>query len=231
MHDVVHLADDLAGLFHVVPVNLHVHRGLRAEAGDPLDDPAGIEDRQHAGKQLDYLGPGLVHDLDLIARPLVRRHQIDLDESRMRSRIGIEERRPPLLQNSDAGDDRLQFLGLDRFAEDPLDLRHLLLRLLHPLADRRAHDDPELTLVGDGDKLAPDQGHQRQRSDEDQDDRPDQSPAMGQRPGQQHLVADVHRLVLPAAPLQEPGQPIRQGPLGFAFRLHELVAERRSHRP
>ena len=160
MHDGVHLPDDRPGLLELVAVNLDVHRLLRTEARDPLDDAAWVKKHGDAWEELQDLGAHVVHDLDLITRPPVRWLEIDLDQGGVWTSVGVEQRGAALAQHTGAGNDRVEFFRANVFAQHALDLRHLLLGFFDPLTHRRPDDDPELTLVRDRNELGPDEGQQ-----------------------------------------------------------------------
>ncbi len=115
MHQVLHLVDDGAGLFEVVPVNFDIDGFLRAEAGDPFDQASRIEEHRDAGEELEDRGSHRIHDFDLVPPSLVGGRQIDGNDRGVRAGVGIEQRRAPLRQDTGAGGDRFQFIRWNLF--------------------------------------------------------------------------------------------------------------------
>ena len=147
MHHAFDLPDDLARVLEIVSVDFHVDGFLRPKAGDSFDEPARIEKHRDARKELEDLGPHVVHDLHLVSCPFVRRDEMDGDARRMGAGVRIEQGGTALGQYAGTGHDGFQFLGRDLCPQHPFDLGHLLLGFLHSLTDRSAQDDAELAFV------------------------------------------------------------------------------------
>ena len=182
MHDFLHVMNDGAGLFKVIPVNLDIDGFLRTEARHAFHQSSRVKEHRDAGKEFEDRGSHRIHDLDLVAAAFVGRRQIDGNDRRVRSGVGIEQGGTSLRKHACAGGDRLQFVRGDFCLQHPFDLGDLIHGFFHPLADRRPQDDPELTFIGDRQELGSDEGQQRERTDEDRHHGDQQGAAVSQHP-------------------------------------------------
>ena len=103
----------LARLLEIIAIDFHVDGLLRAEAGDPFDQPARIEEHRDARKECQDLRTYFVHDIDLVSGTFVRRDKIDGDDRRMGAGVRVEERGAALSEHARTGYDGVQFLRRD----------------------------------------------------------------------------------------------------------------------